>query len=254
MAKKKINTNPVLVVIPYLPSGAEGNELELAITGWGKHFKEDHIIVVVGEGLPKISGKDVVCIESPRVEGKADMYRQHLDYVSCFRKVREKFPEQDGFIFVADDCYAVRDFTLDDVKAPKYLFEEVGARPYDTGWLHDKFRTMMLLIKEGQQIRDYSTHLPQWFEWDKLFSLYEKYDMDNNSFVFEDLYYNIYIGTGEAQKLDYNGAPYAQYLNDNSQGLHEALVDIGISTKFWLQNVAGMFTPYLKEKLTEHYN
>ncbi len=39
----------ILVVIPYLASAAQGNELELAIAGWRRFFKEPHRIVIVGD-------------------------------------------------------------------------------------------------------------------------------------------------------------------------------------------------------------
>ena len=45
---------PFLVVIPYLASAAQGRELEYAIAGWRRHFKEDFLIVLTGENLPHI--------------------------------------------------------------------------------------------------------------------------------------------------------------------------------------------------------
>ena len=101
--------NEILVVIPWLPSGAQGRELEYAVAGWRRHFKEPHRIVVVGEGVTGKVPAGIEVIESHRVAPIEGMWRQHLDYVSCFRKVRHYHPDTDGFIFVADDCYAVND-------------------------------------------------------------------------------------------------------------------------------------------------
>ena len=83
----------ILVVIPYCSVNAQGKELEYAVAGWRRHFKENYLIVVVGEYHPVCeSGDDIVYIESPRVDAVPKMYRQHLDYVSCMRKVWNAFP------------------------------------------------------------------------------------------------------------------------------------------------------------------
>ena len=133
----------ILVVITYLAKEAQGRELEFAIAGWRKHFKEDYLIVLTGEDLPHFEGDDISYVESPRVPDSEGNYRAHLDYVSCLRKVRKAFPKQDGFILVADDCYAVRDFTLADVKSLKFLpggvdFDPLSPNPWrrkDNGYI-----------------------------------------------------------------------------------------------------------------------
>lgn len=186
---------PILVVIPYCSQGAQGRELEYAVAGWRRHFKEDYLIVLAGEDHPITkTGDDICCVESKRVDPVEGQYRQHLDYVSCFRKVRKAFPESEGFIFVADDCYAVNDFTLGDVKILKALPNDIfaTANPFN-GWEVDVVNTRSLLLSEGYPIRNFTTHLPQWYEWDKLEAIWERYDMDHVSRVMEDLYYNIYF-------------------------------------------------------------
>ena len=59
--------NKVLVVIPYLASAAQGRELEFAVAGWRKHFKENFLIVVVGDYHKVCStGDDIFFIPCPR--------------------------------------------------------------------------------------------------------------------------------------------------------------------------------------------
>ena len=139
-----------LVVITYLPSAAQGRELEYAIAGWRMHFKEPSFrIVVVGEHLSPLPGDDLTFIESPRVPATEGNYRAHCDYVSCLRKVRKAFPEQEGFILVADDCYAMNDFTLEDVKVRKILETDLTTFKKDSSnaWRRDKARTRDLLLE-----------------------------------------------------------------------------------------------------------
>ena len=181
----------VHIVIPYLPSAAQGRELEYAVAGWKRHFREDALIIVVGEGLSALDADGVVYLESKRVEPIPGQYRQHLDYVSCLKKVRRIFPHEDGFIFVGDDCYAVNDFTLADVQVLKMLEPDFHFNPESSNeWRRDKMKTKKVLQEAGLPTRNFTTHLPIWYEWDRLEALWGKYDMLHNSYVVEDLYFN----------------------------------------------------------------
>ena len=191
-----------LVVITFLAKEAQGNELEYAIAGWRRHFKEDHLIVLTGENLPHFEGDDIAYVESPRVPASEGNYRAHLDYVSCLRKVRKAFPEQEGFILVADDCYAVNDFTLADVQALKFMPGGIDYDPKSPNiWRRDKMRTKYVLQANGYPQRNFTTHLPIWYDWDKLERLWEEFHMDTVSYVVEDLYHNIYFPVAGAIEI-----------------------------------------------------
>jgi hypothetical protein len=243
---------PILVVIPYCSQGAQGRELEYAVAGWRRHFKEDYLIVLAGEGHPVTkTGDDICCVESKRVDPVDGQYRQHLDYVSCFRKVRKAFPESEGFIFVADDCYAVNDFTLDDVKILKALPNDIfaTANPFN-GWEVDVVNTRSLLLREGYPIRNFTTHLPQWYEWDKLEALWEKYDMDHVSRVMEDLYYNIYFKGQEPFRLSEDDRFKCGIYR---RGANMDRVKEAFEKKIWITNSPIGWSEELDKLLSEYY-
>jgi hypothetical protein len=243
--------NKILVVIPYLPIAAQGMELAFAIAGWKRHFKEDHLIVVVGEGLPEIDEPGVVCLESKRVEPIEGQYRQHLDYVSCFQLVHKTFPDTKGFIFVADDVYAVNDFDMTDILFFKAYANDIVFKLSSTNaWRRDKAKTAIRLRKDGYPSRNFTTHLPQYFEWDKLEALWEKYDMLHNSYVMEDLYYNIYYP---------KRIPFILNENDNLKcGLYEDDYSINkvrdaFKSKIWIQNSPKGWNWELEAILARYY-
>ena len=257
--KKKSNAIPeidedtALIVIPYCSKGAQGRELEYAVEGWRKHFKEKYLIVLAGENHPVTeTGDDICCIESPRVPEKEGQYRQHLDYVSCFKKVRAAFPKSRGFIFVADDCYAVNDFDMTDVKLLKKIGDKIV---FDTssrnGWQRDAARTRDRLLKDGYSARNYTTHLPQWYEWDKLEALWEKYDMENTSYVMEDLYYNIYYGDRPCINVHTEYQPFkcgVYRANPRIWYIEKALVE-----RIWITNSPIGWVPALDKILSDYY-
>lgn len=242
----------VLVVITYLTKEAQGRELEFAIAGWRRHFKEDYLIVLTGENLPRFDGDDIAYVESPRVPDSPGNYRSHLDYVSCLRKVRQSFPDREGFILVADDCYAVRDFDLADVKALKYLNDTIDYDPQSpNAWRRDKMRTKHVLQANGYPQRDFTTHLPIWYEWEKLERLWDDFGMDKTSFVVEDLYHNIYYPVAGAAKLDEDSDRYkcgVYTTRPDPLRLRHAL-----DNKIWITNSPMGYVPSLVELLEKYY-
>ena len=241
-----------LVVIPYLASAAQGKELDLAIAGWRKHFKEDYLIVLTGDGLPKFDANDIVCIESKRVADVPNQYRQHLDYVSCLKKVHKAFPESEGFVMVADDCYAVRDFTMKDVKPMKFIHGGIDYDPKSpNAWRRDAMKTKYLLKSLGLPDRNFTTHIPIWFEWDKVEELWEKFDMEHESYVIEDLYFNYFYPVAGAIELneDSDNIKCGVYTTRPNP---ERLLD-AFSKKIWINNSPDGWQPCLVNLLEMHY-
>ena len=186
-----------LVVIPFLAEAAQGNELELAVTGWRKHFRDPFKIAIVGDYHPIVdTGKDIEFIECPRISYAPGQYLPHLDIVHKFREVRKKHPKIKGFIYACDDMYAVADFKLFDVMIPKYpetATKWLEDRDWDRNsfdWWADRGKTAYLCRKEGLPVRDWVCHLPVYYDWDKLLAIYDKYNCDNESYIVENIYFN----------------------------------------------------------------
>lgn len=248
---KKLSNNGVLVVITYLSKEAQGRELEFAIAGWRRHFKEDYLIVLTGEDLPYIEGDDIAYVYSERVPASEGNYRAHLDYVSCLRKVRKRFPESEGFILVADDCYAVNDFDLATVKQLKCLPGGIDYDPQSPNpWRRDKMRTKRVLQVNGFPQRNFTTHLPIWYEWDKLERIWDEFKMDTISFVVEDLYHNLYYPVAGAIEIgeDDNLKCGVYTTRPDPDRLRRAL-----DTKVWITNNPDGYVRVLEDLLEKYY-
>ena len=245
----------VLVVIPWLAAGAQGRELEYAVAGWRRHFKEDYLIVLTGnDGHPVLNtGKDITWIPSERVPDVKGQYRQHLDYVSCLRKVHAAFPEHQGFVMVADDCYAVNDFDIADILFLKQQKSNMDEYSTDStnGWQRDKAKTREKLRELGYPTRNFTTHLPQYYEWDRLEMLWEDFGMDRSSYVMEDLYYNIFFR---------GRIPFTLNLErDNLKcGIYRSnpripVIESAFKNKIWITNSPDGWIPELDRMLDEYY-
>lgn len=242
----KSKTNMYLIVIPYFPLGAQGRELQMAIAGWRRHFQEDYKIVIVGEGLPKIADDDICCIESPRVPELDYMYRQHLDYVSCWKKVHEHFPNSKGMIFAADDNYLVQDIDIHCIKSLKYRSDKITTDMFCMGWKYDQYRTKELLLQEGLPIRNYTTHVPCWFDWNRLESVWERYDMEHNSYVIENLYFNIYHAGQPA--IHCNEVKFQLCCPEDINQLEEQM-----KKKWWICNSPTGYTLEFEHRMCDYY-
>ena len=241
-----------LIVIPYCAKGAQGRELEYAVAGWRRHFREDFVLVAVGDGVTGRVPEGVVALDSPRVPERDGMYRQHLDYVSCLRRVREAFPSSNGYIRTADDCYAVRDFDMMDVLTRK-IIGEVGYNSISIpgSWQGDKQRTRAALVKDGHTTHNYTTHLPQYFEWDKMEALWRRFGMDETSYVDEDLYFNIYDGDRAAINVHTEEQPYKCGVYRSNPRID--YIEGCIGQRIWITNSPVGWVPQLDMMLAKYY-
>jgi hypothetical protein len=254
-----MSKRPILIVIPYLASAAQGREIEYAIAGWRKHFKEEHSIfredyriVLTGEGLPRFKGRDISYVESKRVPAVQGQYRQHLDYVSCLKKVRKRFPDSEGFIMVADDCFAVNDFSMADIQFLKAKSMDIDYDPMTpNAWRQDAIKTAKALHAAGLPTHDYTTHLPQWFEWSKLETLWAKYDMEHQSYVIEDLYYNTYFADRIPFILSETSDNLKLTVTQNAPS--GAALDMALRRKVWINSNADGWRPELQKLLADHF-
>ena len=243
--------NTILVVIPFLAKGAQGNELELAVTGWRKYFQNPYLIVVVGDWHPVVeTGDDIRFIECPQVAPIPRQYLPHLDHVHKFRRVREEFPDSKGFIYTCDDIYGTADFDINDILFPKYpergfFFQPFDWRKMNIDWYSDKGKTGELCIKEGLPPRNWICHLPVYYEWDKLFAIYDKYDCDHTSYIVENIYFNI----------EYPDDPHAVNCLEFRDEVRTSYPDIRpIGSVKWVTNANCGWSRYLEGMLKQHYD
>lgn len=242
----------ILIVIPYLASAAEGRELEYAIAGWRRHFKENHQIVLTGEGLPRGKARFITRVESKRVPSIEGQYRQHLDYVSCLKKVRKRYPESKGFVMVADDCFAVNDFDMSDILTLKARDWDIDYDPMSpNAWKQDAIKTARALHAGGYPTHDYTTHLPQWYEWELLEYIWDKYDMAHESYVVEDLYYNTFYPTRVPLILDEQKDNYKLTVTQLTPSGSE--IEWRSRRKIWLNSNNEGWRPELKNLLKNHF-
>lgn len=242
-----------LVVIPYLSIEARGRELELAVAGWQRHFKEPFRLVVVGDLDATVEAcHGIDFIPCPRVpDVGVGNYRPHIDHVHKFRTVREHYSDAAGFIYTCDDIFAVNDFTMDDVLVPKIRTALMGGDSKSmNGWQRDMAKTRMLCEREGLPLRNWVCHLPVYYQWDALFSVYDKYDCDHSSYIVENIYFNMFFSDADAVEVE--GLDKYKYVASTTR-TDASAVRRAMREKIWLNANPDGFTREFERLLRDYY-
>ena len=183
----------ILLVIPYIKS-TQGNELELALTGWRRYCTSPLRIIVIGEYDPSIEGK-AEFIEVPRIEKVQAQYTPNIDVARKLDKIYEMFhTEYDHFVLANDDEYPIHEFDWKFLTQVTYLqasFMGNLAAPTNY-WTHDMGKTRKALDKEGKPHVNYCNHHPFYFDMERFHDVSVKFNLANDSMIRENLYYNYY--------------------------------------------------------------
>ena len=187
----------ILVVLPYKQSGSQGNELKIMLNGWKKYCQFNYKFVVIGEFNEELKNEFtwVKFINCPTKEKKEGQYNPHLDIQNKFNAIYRLYgQEYEGFIYVTDDEYAIKPFTFEDILTTHYLSSSfTGREDQPTSyWNHDKWKTRQLLDKNNLPHINYTTHYPAYFEFKKLKEIWKKFNMLEESYVFDDVYFNYF--------------------------------------------------------------
>ena len=196
----------IQVLIPYIRQESQGNELELAITGWIRHFKETFRITVIGDHHP--------CVEKfghmIHFLGQLRTFQyqcpgQYVAHIDIERKVRAfltENPDTDLFVLTSDDTYPIRDFTLEDISTPSWRMTNMPVvKESSNWWVLDMSKTHMALRDLDLPEYGYVLHQPRVYETKPYNAIVDYFDMTENSFVMEDLYYNIVRPLGARKDL-----------------------------------------------------
>lgn len=186
-----------LVVMPYKQSGSQGNEIRITLTGWEKFCQFKYHFIVIGEFDESLKQEFpwVRFIDCPTKEKVEGQYNPHLDIQNKFKIVMNMYSQlYDEFIWICDDYYPVKPFDLSDITSVHYhnktfIGNEKAPKSF---WNYDKWKTRQLLDKEGLPHYNYTTHYPCYLEFKKLKEIWDKYNMMNESYVMEDIYFNYF--------------------------------------------------------------
>ena len=186
MALDEMPQEPVTVVIPYIKEFAQGNELQLALRGWGKYFKDDFNVVIIGDREDWMS-KDLDVIECKRIGNNPP-----IDIANKMLLAIESDLVSEKFIWANDDQYLISPCVIADFETLKC--DGILKAPFPNNlYGRNKQATMEQLQKAKKPVWDYSTHIPFVFEKKKLKELIVEKKLTKNGRLISSLYFNWYF-------------------------------------------------------------
>lgn len=186
-----------LVVLPYKQGGSQGNEIRICLNAWRKFCQFNYHLVVIGEFNETLKNEFpwVEFIYCPSAPKKPNQYNPHLDIQNKFKIISRMYSQiYDGFIYLTDDEYAIKPFELTDItKIYCHSFSFTGDKNAPTSyWNYDKWKTRQLLDRYNLPHINYTTHYPCWFDFKKFEEIRKKFNMLEESYVFDDVYFNYF--------------------------------------------------------------
>jgi hypothetical protein len=186
-----------LVVLPYKQSGAQGNEIRISLKGWRKFCQFKYHFIVIGEFDDSLREEFpwVEFISCPTIEKVEGKYTPHLDMQNKFKIISRMYSQSyDGFIWTCDDKYPIKPFDFEDISTTHYIsMSFTGCEKCPTYfWRFDKWKTRKLLDIANLPHINYATHFPYYFEFKKLDEIRKRFNMLEESYVMEDIYFNYF--------------------------------------------------------------
>lgn len=254
-SKKEMMNDEIAIVIPYLAEAAQGNELELAVTGWRKHFIQPHHFIIVGDSHPIVSsGDDITFMDLPRVKKCEDgNYLPHIDIVKKFIAASMYLSSEgiDHFIYTCDDIYPVNDFSLVEILFPKVVGKMHRNDSDTTGWAGDLQRTRKICEEENLPLWDWVCHLPVFYDINNLLSVIGEYCCFETSYVLENIYFN--KTQDNRIPLVLNGSDNLKY-EVSTNPLDSFGFDRALQEKIFITNTNSGWSQELEDRLRKHYN
>jgi hypothetical protein len=189
---KELDEPTLQFVWPYWHGGAKGDEIRFSVRSVETFFQGRARCLIVGDRPPWYTGEHL----PHRRVSRRTPNRGFRDMLSKVLVMATRDEIDSEFVWMMDDVYFLRPFTLDDMRTPRANLWRPSER---NGWQKRKTLSMAALASRGMTQHDYATHLPHHVEQSKLATLFDEFDLRNTTLLWEVLYGNTYrenpIGT-----------------------------------------------------------
>lgn len=172
-------------VWPYWDGGANGDELRWSIRSVEQFFQGRAKITLIGDKPSWYQGH---VIRKKRVPA-SKINRAFRDMLSKVFYIASHAEIDGECVWMMDDVYFLKPFTLEDIKTPR---AEPWRRSMGNSWQKRKTASMDALAERGLSQHDYATHMPHWLEKPKLRTMFDDFNLHENTMLWEVLYGNLY--------------------------------------------------------------
>ncbi len=179
------------IIYPYVGHLAQGEELRFSLRSLEKNFVGTPKVWIVGDRPDWYQGNHI-----PHQQLEHRRYLPRFDQVAKARKILKERKIGQEFLWMMDDVYFLNPITLEELRTPRmrgnFHLKKLSTYLPENDWQRSKKLTWEVLAKEGRPVDDMGAHLPYYYEKPKLRALLKKYRLDQNPYVINLLYFNVY--------------------------------------------------------------
>jgi hypothetical protein len=178
------------IIYPNVEEFVQWKELKYSLRSLEKNLVDVEFRVWIVGDRPEWLSDEAHFIDVP-CSGKSTRIDQALK-----RYAVDHHPEiNEEYFWMNDDIYIINPVTYADLCIPKILGDlKNRMNQYDpqTTWGRDMHATYRKLKAEKMPTLNYAIHLPYRFEKVKSKELFRLFNLEENPYVFENLYYNLF--------------------------------------------------------------
>lgn len=250
----EIVTPKLSIVIPYLKSKAQGDELLYALRSIAKNLREVCQVIIIGDREPWFSDQ-VLVIDSPVVSDNPQ--------IDTLNKLKEAIASElvsDKFIWSNDDVYFNSPVMAYDIQI---LVAEGKLIPIsDSKSIYDINRNKTIDILKKMEVTskvnfpmdNYDVHIPFFYEKEKLVELFEEIpELNTEGLLIPSLYLNLIFGDHIPMQVDGIRGEYLLRINSKNPDL--STFNKFVANKKFLNNSENGYNDvlvnYLKTKFPD---
>lgn len=178
------------IIYPNVEKFVQWEEMKYSLRSLEKNLVDVEFRVWIVGDKPEWASDEVNFIPVP-CSGKTTRIDQALKRIA----VDHHQEVNEVYFWMNDDIYFINPVTYADLCVPKILNDlskAIHQLDPQTQWGRDMMATYRRLKAENLPTLNYAAHLPYRFEKTKSKELFRLFNLEENPFVFENLYYNLY--------------------------------------------------------------
>jgi len=229
-------SNKTDIVIPYLKTS--NSNIQLAINSIKKNANFDHRIIVIGDNpdLPEV-------FHIPHTRAKNITNPKLRDSYDKLQIIINNPNISQNFILTYDDIYWNKPVKLDFFNRIIALNSPgIPNNTQNSGWSSHLYRTLRYLNENGHSYLNFETHLPRFFNKNKLSQILTL-PFTNKNMLIASLYFNIFHDSLKVEFLTKNKQIKAGFYGSNSPYSYKDMGDLNQicdSNIFINHNQAGL--------------
>lgn len=237
------------IVIPYLKSKAQGEELRYALRSIETHFRcLNYNVVVIGDHENWFDDDMIVHIDMPVISNNPQE-----DVINKIKEILLSDQVADKIIWTNDDIYFVSPVEPCDIQTLK-----IDGNLKDDGrsgvYSDNRRRTIELLKSKNLSVRNFATHTPVMYDKNKLIELFEAIpELNEGGYLFSSVYFNFHYPHHKPTQTDWKADNWSLRLISENPPLN--VFNKLVVTKKFLNNAeqgySTVLTDYLEKTFPE---